>query len=69
MRISCADGRLLLHNLCFLTKYAVPHISVLNSYKHPLINYLSLSALASIEANLYMNLTLPVCPSAIAEYV
>ena len=38
-------------------------------FKHPLINYLSLSALASIEANLYMNLTLPVCPSAIAEYV
>ena len=33
IRISCADGRMLLHNIRFLTKYAVPHISVLNSYK------------------------------------
>ena len=32
IKISYADGHLLQHTILFLTKYAVPHISVLNSY-------------------------------------
>ena len=37
IRISFADGRLLLHNIRFLTKYEVPHISVLNSYDRSIL--------------------------------